>query len=316
MRYRASYARAPIQIFAVLALLLSASPIVNPVNSSLQRESVVSNHGTILAQDSFTEGIFFQYGGETGDLQPPWDFVGPNGDGIESGSKISIAEAPVRTGTKAVRIYQVPPPKSDAQRRVGLKYWSHTQTDFYFSWWAYFPTGYDNIVDGAEWLTFGGLTLYWGNPDTDPSGKFSKGLRLRFFAGKDSNGFYAYLSWSGFDSTEFWEDYPFYWWIENREYLALNQWHNFQVYIKVDTNAGVVRGWINNVLVGELVDTPTHPSFWGEPEPGDQYGRNSDKYTLIVEQYCDESTPELEMFIDDFIGSTEKVSNDYIVVGS
>ena len=151
MRYRSS-SRAPIQIFAVLTLLLSTSTIVNPVNSSLQRESVVSNHGTILvvrapAQESFTERIFFEYGGETGDLQPPWDQVRIHPSGVGS---VSIQSSVVRSGSKAVK-FTLNPSQSDGitNPRAELFELSIHNLDlqeFYVSYWLYLDTSYSQTT--------------------------------------------------------------------------------------------------------------------------------------------------------------------------
>ncbi|UCE28960.1 MAG: hypothetical protein JSV85_06795, partial [Candidatus Bathyarchaeota archaeon] len=78
--------------------------------------------GTIYSQLPPDEelGIFFEYGAESGVLQPPWDYVGPLGSGSKTESYVRVDNLLARTGTRAVKIYQIPPPKSDAQRRVGL----------------------------------------------------------------------------------------------------------------------------------------------------------------------------------------------------
>ncbi len=254
------------------------------------------------------EDIFFEYGAESGTLRPPWDFAGATGSGSTAGSAIEVSTTHARTGTYSVRIYQGNPPKSDAQRRVGLKYWSHTSNEFYASWWTYFPTGFDDVVDAVSWFTMGGLKLYWGNP-SDDGGKWSKGLRLAFALNKDGTGFYARPNWSGNDRTGQWNEPN---WVNgDKEYIALNTWHHFQLYIKYGQSDGIVRGWVNNNLKLELTDIPTDPAYWGEPEVGDFWGRGSPYYPLIIEVYSTRDIASFEMWVDDVVLATEKVSEYY-----
>lgn len=286
----------------ILTLLLIATSITS-AHSSLQQEVSIQNTADILfSQDNFTETIFFEYGAESGVLQPPWDFSGPNGSEDTSGSEVTIVETPVRTGTKSMRFYQVPPPKSDAQRRVGAKYWSHTQHESYFSFWAYFPTGYDTAIETAGWLTIGGYTLYWNKE----AGGYV-GLRARFFMYKDADGLYTQMSWSRIEdgATSFWKN-------GDKSYLTLNQWHHFQIYLK-NNASGNITAWVNDVQTAQWIEATDGASHGHQS--GDYYWRGDrDTYTLIVETYGADNTPENTMYFDDIVGATQEIPENYGVI--
>lgn len=255
-----------------------------------------------------SEDIFFEYGAEAGYLQPPWDAVGASGSGSTSGAGAIVDNSHVRTGTQAVKLYQPALPKSDAQRRVSAYYHSYSESEFYFSFWAYFPTGYDNVADSASWLNIGGITLYWGN-NADSGGRWSKGLRSRFTVGKDGTGFFARGTWSANDRTGDWVDF---WYNGAKEYLTLNTWVHFQIYMKSGESDGVITAWIDNNVSLNRTSEPTDPAYWGEPEVGDVWSHGNQYYSLGITQYGDQTTtPALEVWYDDMVGATEKVTESY-----
>ncbi len=117
------------------------------------------------------EDIYFEYGAESGALQPPWDSAGAEGSGTKSGAGVVVDSTHVRTGTEAMKFYQGSPTKSDAQRRVCAGK-LQTSNELYASWWTYFPSSYDDAMEYLRtsensWLGHGGLKLYWGDDDDD-----------------------------------------------------------------------------------------------------------------------------------------------------
>jgi hypothetical protein len=256
-----------------------------------------------------SEDILFEYGAESGALQPPWDYAGAKGSGTKSGAGIVMDSTHVRTGTEAIKIYQPSPPKSDAQRRVEAGFSSHSETEFYWSFWTYFPTGYDEVANQSSWLNIGGITLYWGDDDADDGGRWSKGLRSRFTVGKDGTGLYARGTWTANDLTDDWVDF---WHEGDKHYLTMNEWHHFQLYMKVGVNDGIITTWIDDVQNLHRTNEHTDPAYWGEPEAGDSWSHGNEFYSLGITQYGDQdTTPALEVWYDDMMCSTEKVPEEY-----
>jgi len=288
---------------------------------------LVFNFSVQPAQAFDSGDIFFEYGAESGELQPPWDKVGASGSGSTEDAYVAVDTTHVRTGNYSMLIHQPPPTKSDAQRRVHALYYSHTQTDFYASWWMFYPSDYE-----AGDITSGGLTLYWRNKDTGWS--TNKGLRLRTRSGDDGS-FYDRFSWSGIDDensgTPAWNrdasgdpwginGHRPWVWDANKVYIAKNQWHHYQVYMKVSTGTnadGAVGAWIDGNEVMDQTNIPTNPSYWGYPASGETYndGISGPYYKINLEQYGDRDKPEINVWYDDVVGSLEEVPASYRVEG-
>jgi hypothetical protein len=299
---------------AILTLLLIATPSIYSLNSSLQQEFSIQTMGNILTQDNFEETIFFKYGAESGELEPPFDYAGADGTGSKEDAGVEVSTTHARTGTQSVRMYQGDPLKSDAQRRTEAGYYSHSETEFYWSFWAYFPTGYDDVAEGASWLNTGGITLYWGDDDNDDGARWSKGLRSRFAMGTDGTGLYTRGTWTANDMTDDWLSGDDEFWYEgDKHYLTLNAWHHFQIYMYQHPTNGIIRAWVDNVLNLEMTSQHTHPSYWGEPEAGDDWSHWHGYYSLDLCQYGYYDTPALEVWYDDIVAATEKVSVTYEV---
>lgn len=327
MRYTCvRYPRVIMMPFLILMLLLTQTPSTNSTPATLQQEFSIQNTGNILTQDNFTTTIFFQYGAESGVLQPLWDIVGASGSGSTEGAYTEVDTAYARTGNYSIHIHQPPLPKSDAQRRVVAQYVSHTELEFYLSFWGFFPTEYYDVTDASSWIAIGGLTLYWVNPDL--GFETHMGLRLRCGPGIDATGWYIRFTWSGQDNAGVWDDDPNDpWGIDGAKprvtgtkiYATLNTWTWIQVYIKVSTGTnadGAIAAWINDQESLSQSNIPTNPSYWGYPEEGSVYtdGRDDSYYKLNMEQYGDQSTtPELDVWFDDIVAAMEKVPETYRV---
>ena len=270
---------------------------------------------------TFTKNtIFFEYGAESGSIVPPWDEAGAGGSGSTEGAGVVIDDTYVRTGDHSLELFQPAPPKSDAQRRIeiGLYGTSHNQNEFYFSWWMYFPSGFEDVVQDNEWgPVLGGTYLYWGNPNSDPQWQWSKGLRFRFIVTPyGAGGFTVFPYLSGHDSTganPALSDYEVSGW-SGRQYPSTGEWHHFQIYFKQgDMNTGRIAAWIDNNLCMDET-TATHPSYFGEKESSDIYSHYTDIPSLALESYCSQDTPAHEIWVDDVVASTQKVSENYGVI--
>jgi len=258
-----------------------------------------------------SEDVFFEYGAEYGVLQPPWDIVGPMGSGDHSGSSVTIDTAHVRSGSKAIKFYQVPPTKDDAQRRVELHYYN-TKKEFYVSWWAYFPSGWENA--DSDWgQTIGGWQSFFGPPEDRwkwwTGGRFgiSKSSRTILFS-------YAWGKRGGVkDYSASAEAIEEMWSSAYDMSDCINQWVHFQTYVKwAKTNTGVVTAWINNELIANKTNLKTDPEGYSEWDSNNCAYQNGRPYPFIViEQYGGCSSPERWYWVDDIIGSDKKVIASY-----
>ena len=296
----------------ILTLLLIATPSINSADSSLQQEVSIQNTGDILfSQDNFTETIFFEYGAESGELQPPFDVAGPMGSGDKSGSYVQVDNAHVRTGAEAVEFYQIPSNKSDAQRRVELRY-HNTRKEFYLSWWVYFP---DNMEeDTPSWgTTLGGFQSFFG-----PQGinKWLYWTGFRFGSSPSRTIIVSYrppfknYDGGGGNSQSWSTSYNI------GDYL--NQWVHFQMYVKWAIDyTGVYRAWINNDLVAELTgiknDPQSYDLWYNDPENGEEciYASGYPYPFIVNELYQSQNSPERWYWIDDIVGADEKVPDTY-----
>jgi len=299
---------------AILPLLLIAALSINSAHSSLQQESSIQSMGTILNQDNFADNIFFEYGAEYGVLQPPWDIVGPMGSGDHSGSNVQVDDTYVRTSSQAVKFYQLPPPRSDAQRRVELRY-IDTKKEYYISWWAYFPSGQgweDADIDGWG-TTLGGYQSFFG-----PSGdKWRWWTGARFGLMKSARKLLFSYSWGkrggvdDFDSGAEAEEQTW----DTNYYIGdyLNQWVHFQIHVKwANSSQGIVTSWFNNNLVANKTGLNTDPSGYSRFTDDNCVWAHGQPYPFIViEFYQSKNSPERWYWVDDIAGATEKVPDTY-----
>ena len=312
----------------ILTLLLIVAISINSVHSSLQQVFTIHSMGNILVQDNFANTIFFEYGAESGVLQPPMDLIGPYGSGDKSGSYTAITSSVARTGTKAVEIYQKAPPKSDAQRRVLLDKFqldfSPKHREYYFSWWVYFPDESPwNTDDPDSW----GTNIYenkiqFGPPDNRHQWHTAIVFRI------DPHDRHIYLSYK-------WHKYPAIgvrkdWNYHSNFYVDehLNEWIHLQYYEKITTGSeSVIRAWINNDMFMEKTtwtDTvdgvtikcaaPEGYPEWDEYDC-DWYRSSAEGYPVSsIKLYDDSDSKEKRYYVDDIVWATEKVPETYKVV--
>jgi hypothetical protein len=277
----------------------------------------------LMAKDFDTSidrsNIFFEYGAESGKLQPPWSECGVSPGATYSShsdpSGVWVDDTHVRTGTKSMYCYQHAPPKDDGCRRITNRYYgSDMPNEYYFSWWVYFPSSSWNNEDNPEsWgTTLGGIQLFWG-PPTD---RYKYHTALRFVVNPTGNRkFYLRYSWdrttSGtycgvYEDNYYWPNPP----IELRSGL-MDQWIHFQVYYKYRADGtGAVRGWINNVLIGE---TTNDPRAWADEWSSQScaFAQGNGNPPLLPELYQAQDSPSHYIWVDDCVGAYKKVPEDY-----
>jgi hypothetical protein len=303
---------------AILMLLLIATSI-NSTHSSLQQEVSIQNMGDILYQESFAEGIFFEYGAESGILQPPWDVVGAVGDQPKTGSYTVVDDTHARTGTNSMKLYQIPPTKSDAQRRISNRYYETGRKEFYVSWWAYFDNRWLTQDPDGWGTTLGGWQIFFGPSGEDPGGKWRWWTGGRFHVTNSARDFIFGYGWGKHaDASDFSAD------AESIEQTwdtgydiddYLNQWVHFQLYIKMATdNTGVVRAWFNNNLVAEKTSIKTDPSGYPEFDANNCIWATTEYPMLLVELYQGTDSFESWIWVDDVVAASQKVPESYRVV--
>jgi len=299
------------QVGTILTLLLIVTLPIYSANSSLQQEFSIQTMGNILIQDNPTETIFFEYGAESGALQPPWDSV--SGSGITE-----VDDTYVRTGTKSIYMYQTGPPKGDQGRRNHLREHgsSHGKSEGYISWWLYISSQMLETEDASR-VTLGGWQLWFG-----PSGStwmWWEGGRFRIMADKRIQYSYRWGNAYGYDFDDdatAQEDQSATSYSAN-DYV--NQWVHFQIYWKIHQTAGECAFWFNDNLVANITGLHSDPRYYSSswnnnPNGGQIYFRYTcgGPYPNIgPELYQDENSFENWIWIDDVVAATEKVQGTY-----
>ena len=276
-----------ILLLAALQLLISYTP-----------------HARAQAVFDPTTDIFLEYGAESGVLQPPWDAVGPNGQGSHELSKTIVDDTHTRTGTYSMYNYVCPPPKDDAQRRISNRYYS-TAKEYYLSWWVYFDswdyTDYSAVIGGWQHCFGTSARLY----------SWWEGGRFKIQA--NTGRFYFEYAWSGIDvwSADAWalaQNYYTDYYITD----YYGQWIHLQVYVKETTDStGIVRAWFNNVLVAEKTNIKTDPSGYPEWTEKNCIWTHGPYPWIVIELYDGRNGPENGYWVDDIVLATEKVSETY-----
>jgi len=268
------------------------------------------------------EDIYFEYGAESGVLQPPWDSV--SGSGI-----ITVDDTHARTGSYSVKMYQKAPPKTDQERRGHMREYgtSHGRTEGYASYWVYMDSqvaepNNDWGPTWGGWQTWFGptwKTYYWwtGMRFGSAGSPNNKGIQVSWGFGKIGEGV-------NFDEDA--EAVEQAWdlrLVDDKYYYSnmIGSWHHFQLYYKIATGtSGIVRAWINNTLVAEKTGFATDPraydSWNNNPEDGTQCvfrSANSPNGApnLGPDLYQGTSSYENWAWYDDFVFADEKVSESY-----
>jgi hypothetical protein len=321
MRYACvRYPRVIMMPFLILMLLLTATPSTNSTPVASQQECSIQNTGNILTQDNFTTTIFFQYGAETGALQPPWSlYAMTHGDPPFEPSKNELSSEKARTGNKSIYFYQVPPPKTGDQRHPGVRIYETQKKEYYLSWWAYFDDCWLTQDPDGWGTTLGGWQLFFGPSDIAPGGKWRWWTGGRFHIHGINRRLQFGYGWGKHaDATDFSPDAEAIEQNWDSPYFVtdfLNQWVQFQVYIKMTPdNMGIVRAWFNGKLIAEKTGIKTDPSGYSE------WGRYNctwavNQYPFIaLELYQSTESFESWTWVDDVVAATEKVPESYRVL--
>lgn len=299
------------QTVTILTFLLIASPLINSAGSSLQQELSIQNTANVLIQNNFADKIFFEYGAESGVLQPPWDKVGAVG----YPSSTIIDDSHARSGTYSMKLYQGQPTKTEKERRVSNRLYSTDRKEFYVSWWVYFDSQWDNQ---DSWSTLGGWQTFFGPSGEDPAGKWRWWTGGRFQV--HGNGYLQFAY--GWGKAEGASDFS-----ANAESIEqswatsyyvsdyYDQWVHFQVYVKMANGTdGTVTAWFNNNLVANKTGIKTDPSGYSEFTSNNCIWANNPYPWIVIELYQDTTSFESWIWVDDVVAATEKIPQSYGVI--
>ena len=274
---------------AVLLLLFScfAVQFSQAVPQDSQR---LTNYGRIVQR-----APIFEYGTESGVLQTPWDSLNPSG-------QITVSGSYARTGTKSIKLYQPSSPKTDDQRRTVMRYYNN-KSEFYTSWWVYFPDNFGSAGGSGQWTTLGGNQKYFG-PSSD---KWNYWTEWRF-AVNDGNPRRIYMRYKQPFGTIYYYNSDFY---LNSTYL--NTWIHFQIFCKWGNNSdGIYTSWINNNLVKNLTGITNDPRGYSQWN-GENcvWARPYSSPYIGISCYQPTNSPERWYYVDDVVASDDKVTEDY-----
>jgi len=206
----------------------------------------------IPSAQAFDSGdIFFEYGAESGELEPPITWVQVH---EESGGYIDpTVTSPVKTGDRSIEFY-ANPSGGDASRRCRI--WMYQDEfptrymEFYLSFWIYFPAEDPwTTSDSDGWgTTFGGWSMWFGD-ETESSWAKRCGVSFRMKT-QTSREIRCRYSWRDYpnDGDAGWNgDSGLY---TDNELSAT--WTQFQTYAKITEGSdSVIRAWINDTLILE-----------------------------------------------------------------
>jgi hypothetical protein len=255
--------------------------------------------GNILIQDNFAETIFFEYGAESGVLQPPWDKAGPWWTASEGKGSATTDSTHVRTGDLAVKLWQGTPPKNEADRRIVLReYIRTTEKDIYWSVWAYYPDM--PVWDGSALYWHTGIGISWAIK-TEVMVDFS-GLGMQMHkSGMIMIDYSNYFDTA--DDVHVDTDFD----ISDH----LDEWIHFQFHLKLTADSsGVAEAWINDVsylsLTGLHSDPESFPAW-----DADNYYYVGGSPLVGASLYSDKLSLEATLWYDDMVAATEKVPETY-----
>jgi len=233
------------------------------------------------------EDIFFEYGAESGVLQPPFDWVG-----IWSplGTKIEFETTTIHGGQKSIKFTT---DLSDAQAqghtqtRAQLNWHgglSQSITEAYISYWAYLPDAYDLSSQGWD-IAF---DFHW---------------RVAGVAWYDLPKVYIKKSTS----------YPPFvllgspqvGGVRSTTAIPRNQWVHFQMYYKLGVSDGIYRVWQDDALIFNYTNVDTATTSGGVAD-----SIHSIEWKLYPSQYDPDS---IVKYVDDFVVASEKVTETYKV---
>jgi len=308
-------------MWTALLLLLVGCSAAESCQATLQDSEIVTNYGSVVDSVPLEqEDIFFEYGGESGELRPPWSEVGvsPGSTYCSHGadpSGVWVDDTHVRTGTKSMYCYQHAPPKDNPCRRITNRYYGSGLSDeYYVSWWVYFPSDNWDNEDPKGWGTvLGGVNNFWG-ADDQPLGVWQWSMGVKFFVEAGGNRrFYVRAGLGGAGGEYSSQDWSYYHWSDY--YLRdgfLDQWVHFQIYIRYrQDSTGAYKAWLNDNLIIDKTGVMT------DPRGASEWNTKNCKFAvtvnpwIVINLYQSTDSPEHWYWVDDCVGAYEKVPEDY-----
>jgi len=269
----------------ILTLLLIATSI-NSAHSSLQQELSIRNTANVLIQDNFAETIFFEYGAESGTLEP-WDWVGIWG---APETKIEFEESIIHSGGKSLKFTTdlssaleqgYPQPRAQLNWHGGIEL---ELTEAYISYWIHLPNDYDLSSTGWD-MAFDFHYFESESVYNLPKVYIKKSTSYPPFVliGSPQVG--------GVRSTTT---------------IPRNQWVHFQMYYKLGVSDGVYRVWQDNQLIFNYTDVDTATTSGGVADK-----ISSIEFKLYPSQYDPDT---IVKYVDTIVISSEKVPETYGVM--
>jgi len=233
---------------------------------------LVFNFSVYPAQAVFGEDtIIFEYGAESGTLQPPWDLVQE-----QNGADVSIESSIVHSGTKSIKFETLS--GYSGQPRGQLNLWHDNtsarlhENSIYLSYWVYLPDAYDlqdwdSMFDfhykanGSPWYNMYNVRCYFEKYGSD----------IIAVTKAPSN------DWTRNATTVF----------------PKNQWIHVQEYVEISVSSGVMKLWVDNQLTFDYsgIDTATTSG-----------GVAPDVTVVEMKVYCSSSEPRpLVKYTDDYL---------------
>lgn len=306
----------PTGVYLIL-LLIVASLSINLANSDLLEETSIPSMGMVY-YDDFRSAISWEDGFEDGDeTYPSWDnyytysWTNP--------SSMTIQESVAHGGTKAVKFTYTPDGVRDFSRRLGLFITDNTETvyqsGFYWSFWYYIPSDVDDFNEGNS---IGGLKWYFFH--SSPYTYWSYGARWRLYKSSGTTRIKLFIGGyinSGYDSPQGGVTYDKPAMQEWTTTINKGAWNHFQLYLKSKTDAtGEWQAWVNDVELVHLTNVKTHPNAFLTPTQSGSFfsGGNIYPHPQIM-CYGQIDDPAGYYYADDAVIATEKVPEDYVVVG-
>lgn len=304
----------------VLTLLFSCFT-VQFSQAVLQASQTMTNYGSIAPLNPKND-IFWEYGAESGLLQPPFSPIGvsPGGTYCAHSSDPSgtwITTQKVRTGRYALKDYIHPPPHDNPCRRLHNQWWGNTHDEFYFSVWVYFPSSstWDQLDTSVSspWVNVGGNVRTYFGP-LDDEWRYSTGMA--WVVNRKTNR--IYVEWDfmqGYHNQR----------IElhgSGHYVHdfVDEWVQLQIYYKFHPTDGAFQAWLryggNEYDLGSRTGMTTDPRGYSDwDEKAGYFAPISSGHVYLQDSlYEEKGMKSVLKYMDDMVASTTKVPENYGVV--
>lgn len=325
------------QLYRSLLLFLFSSLFTLQLSqATLHDSTTIPNFASIAYSTPPTTGIFFEYGGEGGD-------VGETITGFEYNTALWYApyvettyvSSPVRTGTRAVKMWTMGDTSETKARRNHLRKGNVPQFEgwdrenLYFSGWVYIPDDNNIHDEDVGWVDLFGFQAFWRG-DNNPSGGDYRADRTnwRFKLDTKNNKHYFAVSYlmewfnpDYYDTKKFWADgnggRPEYY-VSTSNTTLCNQWIHLQVFMHWSNSTdGYYTAWINDDLLANyttpVANDPRGWSRWSDENCEWKYP-SSGQPAPLIELYHATNEPEMWYYWDDAVASTTYVPSSHRVI--